>query len=166
MISSARQADLIIRFQGAKLLLIFAPLAALVALSVVVNPESWRDAPLWVYGVFGGLALFLVFACLVMPRRHYLHLTSGGLAIQYLTSRRQYAWHEVRSFRVAQGPAVAYLPTGRRIVFDLADDSPHRTPLVRVAAHVNGYDGSILDTFGIGAEELARVLNEWQQCYG
>jgi len=166
MSASRRPTDRVIRFDGRKLLLLFAPLAALVGLSLLVNAESWRHAPVWVYLVFGGLGLFLGFSWLVLARWHLLHLTPQGLTIQYLTSCRCYSWDEVRNFRVTDGPSINHLPTGRRVVFDLSDDSARRTTAVRLVAGLNGYDVSIMACFGIGAEELAEVLNAWQRQYG
>jgi hypothetical protein len=112
------------------------------------------------------LGLFLVVACLVLPRRYFVQLTPEGLTLQYLTSCRRYSWAEVRNFRVAEGATVNSLPMGRKVVFDLAPRSRQRTTIVRVAAGINRYDVSILATFTISAEELATVLNEWQQLYG
>jgi hypothetical protein len=161
----AKPSELILRFSGAKLLLLFAPLALLIVVSVLVNPEEWRSQSSWVYISLGGVALFLVVGCLVLPRRYFLHLTPKGLAIQYIASRRSYSWDEIRNFRVARGPKVNEMPTGRRVVFDLAEGSAQRTALVKMSAAVNGYDVSILATFGSSAAELAGVLNDWQQRY-
>jgi hypothetical protein len=161
-----RQSEQVIRFSSLKLLLLFVPLALLVALSVYINPESWETAPAWVYWVFGVLGLFLVFGCIVMPWRYYLRMAPDGLTIQYPMTQRHNSWDEVRNFRVGGGPSVRGMSTGRRIVFDLAEDSPQRTALVKMAAVVNGYDVSVLALFGIGAGDLAGLLNEWQQRHG
>jgi hypothetical protein len=166
MNTSGRQTERIIRFDRRKLLLLFAPLAVLVGLSFLVGAESWRNAPVWVYLVFGGLGLFLGFSCLVLPRQHFLYLTPQGLTIQYLTSRHHYSWHEVRNFRVTEGPSINHLPTGRRVVFEISEDSAQRTTAVRLVAGINGYDASIMAWFNISAEDLADVLNEWQRHYG
>jgi hypothetical protein len=112
--------------------------------------------------VFGGLPFFAILGCVVLPRRFFLRLTPSGFTIQYLTSQRHYNWNEVRHFRVAEGPTIHHMPFGRKVVFDLTDDSPQRTTTVRTLAGVNGYDVSILATFSISAEELVRVLNEWR----
>ncbi len=162
----AVQPEQFIRFSCAKLLLIFVPLAILVGISLLVNPQSWANAPAWVYWVFGGVVMFLCCACLILPRRYFLHLTAEGLTIQYPMNRRHYSWDEVRDFRIAVGPTVKGSPTGRRVVFDLADDSPQRTTLLRTVAAINGYDVSIMATFTMSADELVEVLNEWQQRYG
>jgi hypothetical protein len=165
MNASHRQPERIIRFASWKLLLPFVPLAILVGISYLVNAEAWHNASVWVYLVFGGIVLFLCFGCLVLPRRHLLHLTPEGLTIQYLMSQRRYSWSEVRNVRVIEGPTVNSMPTGRRVVFDLAEDSAQRTNATRLFAGINGYDVSIMAWFDIDAEELAEVLTEWQQDY-
>jgi hypothetical protein len=165
MNDSPTQPEQFIRFSCVKLLLLFAPLAVLVGISLLVNPESWRTASDWVYWVFGGVIVLVCCGCLILPRRYFLHLNSDGLSIQYLTGRRRYSWDEVHNFRVGGGPTVNGMPTGRRVVFDLAENSPQRTTLVEAAAAINGYEVSIFASFGISADDLAELLNEWQQRY-
>ena len=159
------QPERFFRFDYRKLPILFLPLAALIGLSVLVNADAWRNAPLSVYAAFGGVGLFLVLGSIIMPQRLFLHLTPEGLTIHYLTSRRHYSWDEAQNFRVTEGPYVRLLSTGRRIVFDLAEGSAQRTTAVRMVASINGYDVSIMDWFNVGAEKLARELNAWQQRY-
>ena len=113
-----------------------------------LNPESWREAT-WTWWFFGGLALLVLCGCVLLPRRYFLRLTPEGLLIQYLTGQRHYSWDEVRHFRISEGPTVNHMPTGRKVVFDLTDDSPRRTALVRATAGINGYDVSILATLSV-----------------
>ena len=154
-----------IRFNGAKLLLLFAPLACLVVVSMLVDFEPWRHGPLWVDLAFAGVVLFLVIACLVFPRRLFVHLTPEGLTVQYLANRRSFSWDEISNFRVVEGPKIYHMPTGRRVVFDLAEDSPHWSTALRLAAVINRYDFCIISCLDVSADELASMLNAWQQHY-
>ena len=165
MNASAGQPGRFIRFTSGRLLFWFVPLAIVGCLSLLLDPQSWRDAPPRAYGMFGGGVLIILFLLLVAPRRLYLHRTPEGLTIQYLTGRRHYSWGEVRNFRVADGPTVDYLRAGRRIVFDLEERSPRRTAPVRTVARLTGFDVSFPDVFEIGGEELISVLNAWQRIY-
>jgi hypothetical protein len=156
---------LTIRFSPKKLLLIFAPLAVLVAISLLINPESWLRAEAWVYWVFGGLAAFLVFACIIMPSQYYLRLTPKGLTIHYVGWGRFYTWDEMRDFRVEvqdfNGPAWA-----GKIVFNLTEDSPHRSGLTRLTGAILKYDVSMMATYNRSASEIVDLLRQWQEQYG
>jgi hypothetical protein len=158
--------DEIFYFRRTKLLAFFAPVVALTGLSLMINPQSWRDSPLWVYGVFGALVLFLIYGCLVLPGSFYLQLTPAGFLIHNPLWPVHYPWKDIRNFRVVDGPALDFLGTGIRIVFDLADDSTHRTALSNAAASINHHDRSLLDMFTVSPEKLVATLNEWRELYG
>lgn len=165
MNESSELHERIIRFNPWKILLLFVPLGVLVAISLYINFDSWRDADLWVYLVFGGIILFLLFSFVVMPFRHYLRLAPEGLTIQYLTHQKFYSWDEVSNFRVV-ARTVNATPAGNRVVWDLALDSPHRSGLVEMAAALNRYDASLMASYSMSAAEIAQLLNTWQLRYG
>jgi hypothetical protein len=154
-----------IRFNRRKLLLFCVPFVLLLFLSVVVNPDSWRNGPVWPHFVFGGLAACVAAACVVLPRRYYLHLSPEGMIFQTLWRRRHFSWREVRNFRVDQ-QIVQNVAFARKVVFDLTPDSPQRTKLVELTSEFNGYDVAIFCTFNLSAHEVAALLNEWQYAFG
>ena len=83
----------------------------------------------------------------------------------YPMRRRFYEWNEIENLQVVGGPHIQFLPTGSRIVFDLAEGSAQRTAAVRAIAAANGYDVSMMGWFAIGAEELAGELERWRQIH-
>ena len=152
-------AERIVRFSAFKLILFFLPVALLATLSVAIDPQAWRKEPHWPACVLVAAVAFLVYGCLVWPRTFYLRLTPEGLFIHRGMSEQHYHWSEVYDFRVVDGPG----RTGIRIVWNLTNESPHRTALIIAAHSVLGHDGSLLNTFAIPADELVALLNTWQQ---
>jgi len=164
---------MIIRFNGLRFLRAFISFFILVAISLVVNFDQWLHAPTWTLWTMGIFFAFLLFGCLVMPNRYFLHLQLEGLTIQYLTAKRFYTWSEVWDFRVVK-QSINHLPVGSVIGFNLTEDSPHRTRLTKLAnasrrlqmLGERGYDVSIFAVFDLSPEDLANLLNDWQQRYG
>jgi hypothetical protein len=150
---------LTIRFNRWRLLLVFLPLAVLIVISVVIGPEKWLTAELWVYCAFAALVVFLLVACVAMPYCYYLQLTPEGLTVQFIGSKRFYRWDEIHNFRVLSGgPSM----TTQQIIFDLTADSPKRSTLVKAGALISGYDVSVLATYDLAAEDVVLLLTAWQ----
>jgi Bacterial PH domain len=156
--------ELVVRFSRLKLLLPFIPLVLLVGISVAWNPDAWRNGPVWQYVVFGVVIVVLLVGCILLPRRYYLRLSPTGLTAGYLTGERSYRWDEIKNIRLTSRK-VNDLSGVNLVVFDLAEDSPQRTGLVRATSRVNRYDVSILAIFDLSGEELVEVLTEWQKKY-
>lgn len=159
------QSKLTIRFSPKKLLLIFLPIAVLVAISLAINFEAWQRAEAWVYWSFGGIVVGLVFACVVMPSTYFLCLTPEGLRINYVVWHRFYKWDEMRDFRVVT-QTVNNVAGSNLVVFDLTEDSPHRSMLTRMAGAINKYDVSIMATFDHTAGQIVDLLHAWKEQYG
>jgi len=163
MSQASENPSLKIRFSRARLLLVFAPVAILVVISLAINFDAWlsmapRTAALW-----AGLILLVVTGCVVMPRCYYLELSPQGLRVQYVGTQRFYRWHEMRDFRV--GSQTGMSATANMIQFDLSADSPQRGLLTKLTSVVNRYDVSIMATYELGADEIIDLLNEWQARY-
>ncbi|SRR5579871_6033123 len=165
MTAPEEPSSLTIRFSPKKLLLIFVPIAVLVAISLAINFDAWRRAEAWVYWAFGGLIVGLVFACIVMPSTYFLRLTPEGLRINYVIWHRFYQWDEMRNFRVIL-QTVNNVAGSNLVVFNLTEASPQRSMLTRMAGAINQYDVSIMATFDHTADEIVDLLNSWQQRYG
>ncbi|MDF5713215.1 MAG: hypothetical protein PUP93_04845 [Rhizonema sp. NSF051] len=164
---------MIIRFNGRRFLRAFFPFLIIVAISLIVNFDKWIHAPTWTLWTMGIFFAFLLFGCLVMPRRYFLELQPEGLTIQYITSKKFYTWSEVDDFRVIK-QSINHVPMGSVVGFNLNHDSPHRTRLIKLAnasrriqmLGKRGYDVSIYAVFDLSAYSLANLLNEWQHRYG
>jgi Bacterial PH domain len=155
----------IIRFSRLKLLLPFIPLAILLGISIALNLEGWRDASWWLYAILGGVFAFFVTGNLYLPRSYYLRLAADGLTVAKPIGTRHYRWSEVRGFRVS-GMTVNGVSKVNQVAFDFSEDSPLRTVAVKASRLVTGYDSSFAAMYAIDAEDVARLLNEWQQRLG
>jgi hypothetical protein len=155
----------IIRFNRLKLLLPFIPLALLVGISMALNFEGWMNASWWIYAVFGGIIALLVAGWFSLPRSYYLHLAADGLTVAKPIGTRHYRWSEVRGFRVS-GMTVNGVSKINQVAFDFSESSPRRTATVKASRLVTGYDSSFAAMYSVDAEDIAELLNEWQQRYG
>ncbi|MDF5731937.1 MAG: hypothetical protein PUP92_29020, partial [Rhizonema sp. PD38] len=117
---------MIIRFNGRIFLRSFFPFLILLAISLIVNFDKWIHGQTWTLWTMGIFFAFLLFGCLVMPRRYFLELQPEGLTIQYITSKKFYTWSEVDDFRVIK-QSINHVPMGSVVGFNLNQDSPHRT---------------------------------------
>ena len=155
----------IIRFSRLKLSLPFIPLAILMGISFALNAEGWRDTSWWVVASLGGVFAFFVVGSLYLPRTYYLRLTADGLTVAKPIGTRHYLWSEVRGFRVS-GMTVNGVSNINQIAFDFSEDSPRRTVAVKASRLVTGYDSAFAAMYSIDAEDIASLLNEWQQRFG
>lgn len=70
------------RFRPARLLRPVLVLAALIIVSVSLNPQAWLESPLWVYAVISGSLLSFAVMAILLRRRSSLSLTDQGLTIE------------------------------------------------------------------------------------
>jgi hypothetical protein len=158
--------ELTIPFSQIPMLLMFGPLGILVVVSVLINPAQWKDVPAWAYALLIGGPSLAIVGNIVLPHLSYLQLTPEGLLIKYPFGRRFYPWGEVQNFKVVDGPKTDFVSSGERIAFDFVKDSPRRTLPVKMGAALLGSDMRIMASYQMHSQDLAEVLNEWQQRYG
>lgn len=145
----------------------FLPIFVLLALSLAFNWEEWTQLDAGTSWCLGLFAVIILSMFILLPTRNYIRLTPHGLVIQYVIGRRHYPWSDVRNFR-SERYELPILPTGlgwlfiaHRVVFDLADNSPHKSRVTRLLY----YDGTMAAWFELPADELAKKLNSWQHRY-
>ncbi|TMC28061.1 MAG: hypothetical protein E6J32_09550 [Chloroflexi bacterium] len=96
----------------------------------------------------------------LFSRRLFLELGPEGFILGSLRGVKRRAWNELSGFGVRSlGRA------GRRVVYKLAGSPPKRSVGVLVPSSVD-YDGILPDTYGMSADKLAILLEEWRQRYG
>jgi hypothetical protein len=138
--------------------------ALLVALSVVlafISALAGASGSVigWVGFFFFALAA-VVIAVNLLPRASYLRLERSGFLVGSLfRADRLWRWNEVTGFRVYD------LPGGtRQVGFDFA---PGAEPAgSRLASRLAGVQGALPNSYGFKAEELADLMNRWQEEYG
>ena len=141
-------------------LLLMTVSAGFAASSVVMVSEGhstgWSGLAAWT-GIlfFGGSAI--VFCVLLIPGSAYLRLDKTGFTVCSLFKVHSTRWHEVDSFEV--GTIV-----GRKLVVFNFSDLYGRQKLARkLSSAISGYQGALPETYGLSAEELSAMLNDWRQ---
>jgi hypothetical protein len=104
--------------------------------------------PLALFGLGG-----FVFALQLLPGASYLKLDPEGLTVQSLFRSSSFAWAEIAGF----SPGLV-----RGVVFDLVPGSKRQSRLRRFNSAALGAECALPDTYGLSAERLADLLNEWK----
>jgi hypothetical protein len=109
----------------------------------------------FVLGFFGLCAL--VFALQLLPGTSRLRLDQNGFTVTSLFRSSTVRWSEVARFFVAQ-------VGGRAMVcWDYAGAVPHSTASRRLSRALAGVEAGLPDTYGLSAEALASLLEDWRQ---
>jgi len=90
----------------------------------------------------------------VLDRSACLRLTVKGFFVQDRRGPLFYDWRDVQNFRTGQR---------NRVLFDFPDSDPAARKARMVARFVAGGEGALPDTYGIAADELAKLMNEWRE---
>ncbi|MDH5558775.1 MAG: hypothetical protein OEZ03_15605 [Alphaproteobacteria bacterium] len=130
----------------------------LVSLGFTVGGSFMIAEDIWfgwvVAGFFGLCAVVLAFT--MLPGASWLRLTPEGFTICTLYRSHAFKWSEIGHCY----PGVV----GRRkmVLFDFAD--PAYSPRMRVAARaLSGAEGALPDTYGMTADALATLMNDWRE---
>ena len=157
---------MILPFSAGRVAWMALPIALLVAVSYLVNPQAWHDAEWW---VFAALGLFLV-VTLVLPifmtQRCWLKLDREGIHVHMLLRNETYRWRDIEGFMVAgleHGP----VPLVRFVGINFRT-APPRLPALAAALmqRMNGYHRSLPAWFGgLDAPALAKELERARREY-
>lgn len=109
----------------------------------------------FVLGFFGLCAL--AFAVQMLPGASRLRLDRDGFTVTSLFRSSTVRWSEVSRFFVAQ-------VGGRAMVcWDYAGAVPRSTASRRLSRTLAGVEAGLPDTYGLNAEALAELLEDWRQ---
>ena len=158
---------LIYRFSPFRFLIMFSPVLVLFGLSLWVNWKQWTGPLNYTQIIMGVFFLGLILAMILMPSRYYISIEEEGFAIQFLGGKEFYRWQEVSNFRILK-TRIGFIPIGSRIIFNLSQDSPHKTEIIRGSRAVRNfipnanqaYDKSFLSVFKPNSKTLMGILNE------
>jgi hypothetical protein len=114
----------------------------------------------WVAAAVFSLGL-VVFPLIMLPNALCLILSPEGMEIRGL----------IRSSSLIRWADIDWFFTGRIglttwVVMNFSPDYDRAKAARSVMSTVAGYEGSLPDNFGMKAEELAALLNEWKETYG
>lgn len=136
-------------------------LAGLLALSLLLVAGSVlsikRDLPGgWPGALFFGLCA-LVFLIQFHPRSSYLRLNREGFIVCSLFRQSPLVpWRDVGPFQVAK------IPRARRTFVVYEWNTKKHPTLQAISRSIAGTNAALPDTYGLRAEQLADLLNEWR----
>ena len=124
----------------------------------------------WFALVFFGLAVPVVLFQL-LTNRSYLLLTRDGFQMIGFRKSRFIPWSEVGAFTAwtFPNPVLAMFPKWIRdvgrpkmVLFDYRPDVESFRRMRAVNQTLTGHDAGLADTYGLKAEELATLMNDWR----
>lgn len=129
-------------------------LCCAVAVAGGVETRHEQLATSWAMIVFFGLGV-IVSGVAVLPGSGYLRLTPDGFEQRTMFRTSLVSWRHIDHFESASGSVgVVYDP-------DHAPDANSR----KANRLVLGVDGVLTDTYGMKADDLAALMNDWLRRY-
>jgi hypothetical protein len=112
--------------------------------------------------VFAFFGLGAVVAAVQLVFRSTLTMTPEGFTFTGLGRRVTRAWKDIDSFVPVRTSALSSM-----VGIRLAVSAEQRSRLRKAAINIWGYDGgAIPETYGMRADELAALMNQWRDRYG
>jgi hypothetical protein len=149
----AGELELILRPNRRRYLLLLLSCAGLVAGALAArksDPINWVGILLFGSGV-------IVFGLLLLPGSAYLKLDPAGFTVCSLFRPHSTCWYEVDSFQVAR-------IGGRKLVaFNYSNLHRGQEFARKLSSAIAGYEGALTETYGLSAERLAAMMNDWRQ---
>ena len=150
-------------FTPGRLALLAIPMAALIGVSYLLNPQSWTDAGWWVYAALAGFFIVVLVMPLILKKRAWLRLDQEGMHVHMLLREETYRWHDIESFATVEldhGP----VPMARFVGINFRGKPPSIPAILApLMQRVNGYHRSVPAWFGgLNAMELRGLLEEWR----
>jgi hypothetical protein len=99
----------------------------------------------------------IIFGLLLLPGSAYLKLDSAGFTFCTLFRAHSTCWYQVDSFQVAR------IAGRKMVVFNFSNLHPGQRVLRKLSSTVSGYEAGLPETYGLSAEELAAMLNDWRE---
>ena len=129
-----------------------------VGLLALFGPRPAEQEDVWVMwlcvGFFGLVAGVSVLQ--LLPQTSCLRLDTEGFTIRSLFREQTYRWDDVDTFGATRiGP-------NKMVGFNFAPHFRRAERLRGVSAALAGFEGALPDTYGMKAEELAHLMNEYK----
>ena len=124
-----------------------------VAIGVGLMPKD--EVETWFVIAFFGLGV-LVAAAMLLPGAGGLVLSQHSFEMTSLFRRHSCRWQATSGFRVMQIPRA-----GGMVVFD--DTDAKTSKMGRVNASLVGRSSALPETYGLSAEDLARLMEQWRE---
>jgi len=112
----------------------------------------------WFASSFFGLGVIVAIVQL-LPNASHLHLTESGLEVRTLYRSWSVSWNDIAFF------AAASIGPNRMVVFNYSDHCDRAKMMRGFARKIAGYEGALPDTYGMSADQLADLLNNWKAIF-
>jgi hypothetical protein len=99
----------------------------------------------------------LVSVVQLLPNASYLLLTDRGFTVRSIYRSGFVEWGEIGFFTTAT------IATNRMVVFNYSSHFDRAMRARQFARTLAGFDGALPDTYGMRAEDLATLLNDWRK---
>lgn len=122
-----------------------------------------EDGPVaaWLTIVFFGLCA-AVFSANLLPGSSYLKLTSEGFEQRVLFRTHSEAWKNIQRFEAYRNSTSSSRLVGFFYEPDYASTARGAAGR-KISRSMVGLDGALPDTYGMSADELAELMNNWLQ---
>jgi hypothetical protein len=118
-------------------------------------PEKEGAWIMWACVGFFGLCA-VVALLQFLPQSSCLRLGAEGFTIRTLYREQTYRWEDVDTFGVTR------VRLNKMVGFNFAPHFQRAARLRRVSAALVGFEGALPDTYGMKAEELADLMNQYK----
>lgn len=109
----------------------------------------------WVIVLFFGLCV-LVALIQMLPNSSFLKLTEEGFEVRNFFKSNVTKWSEVDSFRVGN------VGGQKMVMYDFSEEHQKYNVGKKIAKSLSGSEGALPDTYGMKANELATLMNDWK----
>lgn len=109
----------------------------------------------WSTIIFFGLGV-LVFSIHLLPNSSYLILSHEGFEVRNLYRSYFTKWSEVKRFTVGTSGKT------KMVQFNYSSGHKKQSKGKLISRLLSGSEGGLPDTYGMKADQLARLMNEWK----
>ena len=141
-----------------RLLLLLAISSSFAALGIFLISRGEQLGG-WLCTVLFGLGALVAIVSL-LPGSSYLDLSSSGMEIRTLYRRWFVRWKDVHEFY----PVV--ISNRKMVGWDYSASYSAQSLGRKISRGMSGAEAGLPDTYGMSAESLARLLNEWRIRHG
>ena len=156
MSDSEHAENLVLRPSKRKWVLVAIGSFLFTALGFFLMPEVGLFG--WVLVLFFG-ACFIVAVLGFVPGASYLKLMPDGFVHCSLWRKNRFRWRDVKDFHVI------YMRGHPMIVFDVSG-LERVSIMAGLSRFVSGADAALSDTYGLKADDLAKLMNDWKAKFG
>ncbi len=109
----------------------------------------------WVITSFFSLC-FIVLSVQIIPGSTQLKLNNDGFIMTSLFRSHFTAWSDIKTFRIGK------LGPNKTVMFDYVKNHNKHKSGKSLAKKLSGSHGALPNTYGMKADELLRILKQWQ----